>query len=79
LGDRNDWVTIDDTLVEFTQLTIFLRNRHAFEIGIVSYCLEVAADEQQVNIIAIAPLEVGHAIVGRVQGTMAATFYRDLL
>ena len=77
--ESDDSFTMRYTLIKVTQLTIFQRNGHTIQIGVVPYCLKIAPDEQQIDGVAIALFELGYTIVSSIQGSMAAALYCNLV
>ena len=60
------------------ELAVLVRNGHALEVAEVAYCLEVTADEEEVDGVAALVLERGYLGVYGVELAMAATFDGNL-
>jgi hypothetical protein len=50
-------------LVKVLDMLIFVGNRHTLEILVISYCLEVSADQKKIDLVSMALLELLDMIV----------------
>lgn len=65
-------------LMETAKSLVLLRDAHTAEVERVPNCLEVAADEEEVNGVFVSFLEFGDPRIDRVQLAVAASFDCDL-
>ncbi len=65
--------------MELAQLLILVGHGHALQVASVSYCLEVATDDEEVDFVVVSLFKGGNLTVDGVERAVAAPFDRDLL
>lgn len=64
--------------MELAQLLILVGHGHALQVANVSYCLEVATDNEEVDFVVVSLFKGGNLTVDGVERAVTTSFDRDL-